>query len=62
MGLKCQIQSTSPENAKFSSLQEMFMLPVILFVFGGVFLVVGIVIQFPAEPSNKNKKSSRTNV
>ncbi len=45
-----------------NSLLEMFALPLVLFGFGGVFWVVGIIVQFMAESSGKGNRGRRTNV
>lgn len=53
-----------PESAKIYSLFELFGLPVVLFVFGGVFWLCGIFVQFIAEHKGKdpNERRSRVNV
>ena len=45
---------SSPQTAKVKSLLDLFVLPLVLFGFGGVFWLVGIFMQFMAEPSKKD--------
>ncbi len=53
---------SNPQTAMVNSLLEMFVLPLVLFGFGGVFWVVGIIAQFIAEPAGKGNRRRRTNV
>jgi len=52
--------SSDPASAKVNSLLEMFALPLVLFVFGGIFWIVSIVVQYLAEPSDEDKRNSRS--
>ena len=46
--------ASDPETARVYSLFELFVLPVVLFFFAGVFWIVGLVLQFASEgPTRK---------
>lgn len=51
---------SNPVDAKVYSLFELFVLPIILLAFCGVFWVVGIVVQYLAEPDSGVKRRAHT--
>lgn len=54
--------ASNPQGAKVKSYLELFGLPVVLFLFGGVFWIVGVFMQFLSEPANSKAGRTRSNI